>query len=228
MSEFSVVPEQSLVKIDPGYSLAKAALIGCGVTTGVGAVLNTAKVEPGATVAVIGAGGVGLNVVQGALLASAQRIIVVDVVPAKLDMARKFGATDVVDATRGDAVAAVRELTGGLGVDYAFEVIGNPATIAQAWGMIRPAGMAVVVGITRADAELAVPTQALTFSEKRLVGSFYGSCVPRADMPRYLRLYDEGKLKLDELITSTYRLDQINQAFDDMQAGRNARGVIVF
>lgn len=228
MSEYIVAPEINLVKIDPRYSMAQAALVGCGVTTGVGAVLNTAKVEPGSSVVIIGAGGVGLNAVQGAVLAGAERIIAIDRVARKLDFARRFGATDVVDASAVDPVEAVRELTKGKWVDYAFEVIGNPATIELAYNVVRKAGAVVMVGLTRPDAKVGVPAQNLTFSEKRIIGSFYGSIVPRVDMPRMLQWYDEGKLKLDELITQTYRLDQINEAFADMEAGKNARGVIVF
>jgi S-(hydroxymethyl)glutathione dehydrogenase/alcohol dehydrogenase len=228
MSEYSIVPEINLVKIDPHYSLAKAALVGCGVATGVGAVLNTAKVEPGSWVVVIGAGGVGLNAVQGAVLADAERIIVVDRVAQKLELAKAFGATDVVDASAVDPVEAVRALTQGKGVDYAFEVIGNPATIEQAYQMTRRAGTTVVVGLTRPDTKVSIPAQNLAFSEKRLIGCFYGSISPRVDMPKLLQWYDEGKLKLDELITQTYRLEQINEAFADMEAGKNARGVILF
>ena len=219
MSEYMVVPQQNLVKIDPRYSLEKAALVGCGVTTGVGAVLNTAKVEPG---------GVGLNAIQGAVLAQAERIIAVDIAEKKLNFAKKFGATDVVNATEDDPVEAVRELTDGLGVDYAFEVIGNPKTIVQAYDMVRPAGSAVIVGMAHHESEFSIPAQRFVSSEKRLIGSFYGSCQPRVDMPRLLNLYEEGKLKLDELITRHYRLEQINEAFADMEAGENARGVIVF
>jgi S-(hydroxymethyl)glutathione dehydrogenase / alcohol dehydrogenase len=127
-----------------------------------------------------------------------------------------------------DPVEAVRELTRGKGVDYAFEVIGNPATIVQAHEMTRRAGTTVVVGLTRPDAKVGIPAQNLAFSEKRLIGCFYGSITPRVDMPKYLQWYDEGKLKLDELVTQTYRLAQINEAFADMEAGKNARGVIVF
>lgn len=227
MSEYTVVPKQSLVKIDSHYSLEKAALVGCGVTTGVGAVLNTAKVEPGSSVAVIGTGGVGLNVIQGAVLASAERIIAVDRVDKKLDFARGFGATDVVNASEGDPVEAVKQLTGGKGVDYAFEVIGNPKTIEQAYVMIRRGGTAVVVGVAHADTRVSLPAQEMSLSEKRLIGSYYGSAMPRIDMPKILKLYDEGKLKLDELITQNYRLGQINEAFADMEAGKNARGVIL-
>ena len=151
MSELSVVPEQALIKIDPGYPLDRAALVGCGVTTGVGAVLKTARVEPGSSVAVIGSGGVGLNAVQGAVLADAESIIAVDLMDNKLEYARQFGATDTVNASEVDAVEAVRELSGGLGVDYAFEAIGSSVTIRQAFDMVRPAGTAVAIGLARAE-----------------------------------------------------------------------------
>ena len=228
MSELAVVPEQALIKIDPGYPMDKAALVGCGVTTGVGAVLRTAQVEPGSTVAVIGTGGVGLNAIQGAVLADAERIIAVDLVERKLEFARQFGATDTVNASEVEAVEAVVELSGGLGVDYAFEAIGSSVTIRQAFDMVRPAGTAVAIGLARSDDMVPVPPQTLILSEKKLIGSYYGSSRPRVDMPKYLRLYDEGKLMLDELITQTYRLEQINEAFADMEAGKNARGMLLF
>ena len=228
MSEYMVVPEQNLVKVDEHYSLEKAALVGCGVTTGVGAVLNTAKVEPGSSVAVIGTGGVGLNAIQGAVLAQAERIIAVDIAEKKLNFAKSFGATDVVNASTCDPVEAVRELTAGLGVDYAFEVIGNPKTIVQAYNMVRAAGTAVIVGMAHHQSDVSIPAQHLVSTERQLIGSFYGSCQPKVDMPKLLDLYTEGKLKLDELITRHYRLEQINEAFADMEAGENARGVILF
>ena len=228
MSEYMVVPQQNLVKIGKNYALEKAALVGCGVTTGVGAVLNTAKVEPGSTVAVIGTGGVGLNAIQGAVLAQAEQIIAVDIAEKKLDFAKSFGATDVVNAATCDPVEAVHELTDGLGVDYAFEVIGNPKTIVQAYRMVRAAGTAVIVGMAHHEMDVSIPAQHLVSTERQLIGSFYGSCHPRVDMPKLLRLYTEGKLKLDELITRHYRLEQINEAFADMEAGENARGIIVF
>ncbi len=228
MSEYMVVPQQNLVKIDPQYALEKAALVGCGVTTGVGAVLNTAKVEPGSAVAVIGTGGVGLNVIQGAGLAQAGPIIAVDISEKKLNFAKNFGATDTVNAAEVDPVDAVRELTDGRGVDYAFEVIGNPETIVQAYRMVRAAGTAVIVGMAHHQKEFSIPAQHFVSTERQLIGSFYGSCHPRVDMPKLLNLYTEGKLKLDELITRHYRLEQINEAFADMEAGENARGVIVF
>ena len=228
MSEYMVVPQQNLVKIDPDYALEKAALVGCGVTTGVGAVLNTAKVEPGSSVAVIGTGGVGLNAIQGAALAQAEKIIAVDIAEKKLDFAKSFGATDVVNAAEIDPVEGVRELTDGRGVDYAFEVIGNPKTITQAYQMTRAAGTAVIVGMAHHQREFSIPAQHFVASERQIIGSFYGSCQPRVDMPKLLSLYREGKLKLDELITRHYRLEQINEAFADMEAGENARGVILF
>ena len=228
MSEYMVVPEQNLVKIDAHHALEKAALVGCGVTTGVGAVLNTANVEPGSTLAVIGTGGVGLNAIQGGVLAQAEQIIAVDIAEKKLDFAKTFGATHTVNAADGDPVEAVRDLTDGLGVDYAFEVIGNPKTIRQAYDMVRPAGTAVIVGMAHHTAEFSIPAQRFVGSEKRIIGSFYGSCQPRVDMPKLLDLYTAGKLKLDELITRHYRLEQINEAFADMEAGENARGVILF
>ncbi len=226
MSDLAVVPEQALIKIDPEYPMDRAALVGCGVTTGVGAVLRTAQVEPGSTVAVIGSGGVGLNVLQGAKLADAERIIAVDLVERKLDFARQFGATDTVNASEVDPVEAVKELTGGLGVDYAFEAIGSSVTIRQAFDMVRSAGTAVAIGLARSHDVVPIPPQELIWSEKKLIGSYYGSSRPREDMPEYLRLYDEGKLMLDELITKTYDLDQINEAFADMEAGKNARGIL--
>lgn len=228
MSEYMVVPQQNLVKIDDHYALEKAALVGCGVTTGVGAVLNTAKVEPGSSVAVIGTGGVGLNAIQGAVLAQAEKIIAVDITEKKLDFAKGFGATHVVNASDDDAVKAVRELTEGRGVDYAFEVIGNPDTIIQAYQMVRAAGTAVIVGMAHHQKEFSIPAQHFVATERQIIGSFYGSCQPRVDMPKLLDLYTEGKLKLDELITKHYQLDQINEAFADMEAGENARGVITF
>ncbi len=228
MSEYAVVSERSTIKIDKHYPLDKAVLVGCGVTTGVGAVTNTAGVKPGDTVAVIGTGGVGLNAVQGAAIAGAKQIIAVDLEDRKLELASSFGATDAVNPRDGDPVEAVRHLTGGLGVDYAIEVIGNTKTIEQAYQMVRRRGTVVVVGMDRNENFIQTPAQDIVRSEKRLVGSYYGSCNPREEMPKLLKLYDDGTLKLDELITRTYRLDQINQAFDDLVAGDNARGVIVF
>jgi S-(hydroxymethyl)glutathione dehydrogenase/alcohol dehydrogenase len=228
MSQYSVVSEHSLIKIDKHYPLDKAVLVGCGVTTGVGAAVKTAQIQPGDKVAVIGTGGVGLNAVQGAAIAGATQIIAIDLEDRKLELASSFGATDAVNPKDGDPVEAVLALTDGVGVDYAIEVIGNVKTIEQAYGMVRRRGTVVVVGMDGDDKQIKTPAQDIVRTEKRLVGSYYGSSNPREDMPKLLELYDEGKLMLDELITQTYRLDQINQAFVDLESGQNARGVIVF
>jgi S-(hydroxymethyl)glutathione dehydrogenase/alcohol dehydrogenase len=225
-AEYMVVPEDSLVKIRKDVGLDKAALVGCGVMTGVGAAINTAKVQPGTSCAVIGTGGVGLNVIQGCALAGAERIIAVDIHPNKLEMAREFGATHFVDASKEDAVAKVQELTGG-GADYAFEVIGLPAAIQQAFSMIRRGGEAIVVGMAPAASEVTLPAAAF-LAEKNLKGCTYGSARPRYDMPRILDLYMAGKLKLDELVSRTYPLDGINDAFAAMKNGEVARSVLVF
>jgi S-(hydroxymethyl)glutathione dehydrogenase/alcohol dehydrogenase len=203
------------------------ALIGCAVTTGVGAVVNAAKVEPGSTVAVIGCGGVGLNVIQGANLVSAGRIIAVDLLPNKLEYARQFGATDTVNASDGDPVQQVRELTGG-GVDYAFEVIGNGRTVEQAIQMTRTAGTACIVGMAPQGSQSSFDPLLFVQKETRLIGTWYGSARPRIDFPKMVELVLQGKLKVDELISRRYRLEQINEGFERLGRGEVARGVIVF
>ena len=225
-AEYMVVPEGGVVKIRKDVPLDRAALVGCGVMTGVGAAINTAKVQPGTTCAVIGAGGVGLNVIQGCALAGAERIIAVDVHPNKLEMAREFGATHFVDASKENAVAKVHELTGG-GADYAFEVIGLPETITQAFDMVRRGGEAIVVGMAPLGSTASISAPAFLM-EKVLRGCCYGSTRPRYDMPRLIDLYMAGKLKLDELVSRTYPLDGINDAFEAMKNGEVARSVIVF
>ena len=186
--------------------------------TGVGAVTNTARVAPGSNVVVIGCGGVGLNAVQGAVLAGADRIIAVDLLDNKLEYAREFGATDVVNAGNGDAVARVVEMTGG-GVDYAFEVIGNPRTIEQAYGMCRPGGTVVVVGMAPETDTFEVNALSLPRTERALLGSWYGSARPWVDLPKLADLYMNGRLKIDEMISRTYRLEEINTAYDALAAG---------
>lgn len=225
-AEQMLVHENAVAKIDPSLPLDRAALLGCGVTTGLGAVIRTAQVRPGSTVAVIGCGGVGLNVIQGARLAGAGRIIAVDRVGAKLDLATDFGATDVVNASEGDAVEKVRELTGD-GVDYAFEAIGLKPTTEQAFAMLRSGGMAVVVGMIPLGTSIEIPGVDFMF-EKRLVGSLMGSNNFRTDMPRYAQLYQQGRIKLDELVSARIGLDDVNQAFEEMKRGSVARSVIVF
>lgn len=225
-AEQMLLPEQALMKLDDEVPVEVAALVGCAVTTGLGAVFNTAKVPPGATVAVIGCGGIGLNVVQGAVVAGAARVIAVDVSTEKLELARSFGATDGVDATAGDPVAQVRELTGG-GVDYSFEALGRKETSEQSFGMLAPGGTATIIGLSPFGTMLELP--ALDFlQEKKIQGSIMGSNRFRIDMPYYLGLYRQGRIKLDELISQRIKLDEINDGYKTLQAGSGARSVIVF
>jgi S-(hydroxymethyl)glutathione dehydrogenase/alcohol dehydrogenase len=227
MAEYATLHRDSVIPIDSDVPLDKAALVGCAVMTGVGAAINTAKVRPGSTVAVFGAGGIGLNVIQGAALAGAQMIIAVDLADKKLEFAQRFGATHIVNpSSDGDAVARIAALTGG-GADYTFEAIGAPKVIEQAWNATRKGGTCVVVGVTKASDQITIGAFLLPFQEKVLTGSMYGSARPSVDFPRLLNLYKTNRLKLDELVTSTYGIDEINRAFDDMQKGVNARGVIL-
>ena len=225
-AELMLVHEHALVKIRPDVPLDRAALIGCAVTTGLGAVFRTAAVPPGATVAVLGCGGVGLNCVQGAAIAGASRVVAVDTLPWKLDLARRFGATDAVDAAAGDPVGQVRELTGG-GVEYAFEAIGLAATAEQAFAMLRKGGTATVIGMIPVGAKVELPGSDF-LDEKRIQGSKMGSNRFRDDMPRYVELYLQGRLKLDELVSARIGLEEVNQGFAAMRRGEVARSVIAF
>jgi len=228
MAEYATLSVDNLVKVEKDVPFDRAALVSCGVMTGVGAVFNTARVAPGSAVMVIGTGGVGLNVIQGAAIAGANPIVAVDVADAKLDLAKRFGATHAINAAREEnVVRAAKKLTGG-GPDYCFECIGLGKTIDQAFRSLRKGGTAVVVGVARGEESVPVRPVALTFEEKTLTGSYFGSARPREDFPRLLALYRSGRLKLDELITHRYRIDEAPQAFADLEAGRNARGVIVF
>jgi S-(hydroxymethyl)glutathione dehydrogenase / alcohol dehydrogenase len=229
MSSFAeqmLVHEHGLVKIVPEMPLDRAALIGCGVTTGLGAVFNTAQVRPGETVVVLGAGGVGLNCIQGASIAGAGRIIAVDRVAAKLELARSFGATDTVDATDGDAVGQVLELTAG-GVDHAFEAIGSKVAAEQCFGMLARGGTATVIGMIPIGQTIELPGFAL-LAERKIQGSMMGSTRFRVDMPRYVDMYLRGRLELDALVSARHPLEEINDAFDAMKAGEVARTVITF
>lgn len=225
-AERMLVHENALAVIDPELPFDRAALLGCGVTTGLGAVFRTARVRAGSTVAVIGCGGVGLNTIQGAALAGAARIIAVDQVASKLDLARQFGATDVVNSAEADAVTSMRDLT-GTGVDYAFEAIGLKPTTEQAFAMLRPGGTLVVVGMIPPGINLEIPGVDFMY-EKKILGSLMGSNQFRTDMPRYATMYLQGRLKLDELVSARLDLSQINQAFEEMQQGSVARSVLVF
>src|SRR5574338_768125 len=227
MTEYATLHRDNVIKIDPDVPLDKAALVGCAVMTGVGAALNTAKVTPGSSVAVFGAGGIGLNVIQGAALAGAEKIIAVDLEDKKLEFAAVFGATHTINPkTAGDAVQNIMALTGG-GAEFTFECIGNAKVIEQAFAATRKGGTCVVVGVAKMTDQVTLGAFLLPFQEKVLTGSMYGSARPAIDFPRLLNLYKSHRLKLDELVTATYKIEEINPAFDDMQKGVNARGVIL-
>jgi S-(hydroxymethyl)glutathione dehydrogenase/alcohol dehydrogenase len=207
--------------------LDRASLIGCGVTTGLGAALNTVHIPAGASVVVIGCGGVGLAAIQGARIVGASRIIAVDAQSWKFDVAQKLGATDCVDATDGDAVAAVHALTGG-GADFVFECIGLVPTVQQAVAMTGRGGTAVLVGVVPMTEQVPIFAADLTLQEKKVTGSYMGSNRFRFDMPKYVDFYLDGRLKLDEMISSRIPLEEVNAAFDRMRKGEAARQVIVF
>jgi S-(hydroxymethyl)glutathione dehydrogenase/alcohol dehydrogenase len=226
-AEKMLCPERSLVKIRDDMPLDRACLIGCGVTTGLGAVMKTVHVPAGSTVAVIGCGGVGLAAVQGARIVGAGRIVAVDTAAWKFDLAKRLGATHCVDAKAGDPVAAVRELTGG-GADFVFECIGLVPTVQQAVAMTGRGGTAVLVGVVPLTELVPLSAADLTLQEKKVTGSFMGSNQFRVDMPRYVDFYLDGRLRLDEMISSRIALDQVNDAFDAMRKGTAARQVIVF
>ena len=228
-SERTVVPGISVVPVADYYPLDKAVLVGCGVPTGIGAVIHRAKVRAGSTVMVIGCGGIGMNAVQGAALAGARMIIAVDVVDFKLEKAKEFGACDTINAKTQDVVQMAKVLTWGAGVDYALEAIATPATIRHAYACTGKNGTVVVIGLTPATAEsIPIPPLDLVLFQKTVMGMLYGDSQPRNDIPGLLQLYGAGKIKLDELITKRYTLDQINEAYADMLAGKNIRGVIEF
>ena len=228
MAEYATMSVENVVKIDPKIPLDRAALVGCAVTTGVGAVFNTARVEPGSSVAVFGCGGVGLNVIQGAAIAGAERIIAIDTLQSKLDLAKQFGATETLLAKPGEDVAKALKKMTGIGPDYAFECVGVGALAESAYRAIRRGGRAVVVGVARPTDATSFKPMSMVFEEKTLQGSYFGSCVPRIDFPKMLQLYMAGRLKLDELITRRYAIAEAAQAFADLESGKNARGVIVF
>ena len=227
-SSMATMPEAAVVKIPAGFPLWKAALIGCGVITGVGAVTEATRVQPGETVAVFGCGGIGLNAIQGARMVSAARIIGVDHWAAKEAKARELGATEFIDASTCDVVKAIKELTGGHGVDHAIEAIGDPVAMEQAFDALKKGGTCVVAGITAASARAQINVNQLVYAEKTFKGTLYGSLRPRVDLLRLIDLAETGRLELDALLTKTYRLDEINEAYEDLEAGRLARGLVVW
>jgi S-(hydroxymethyl)glutathione dehydrogenase/alcohol dehydrogenase len=225
-AERMLIHEHALAKVDRDMPLAQAALIGCGVTTGVGAVIHTAAVEPGSTVAVIGCGGVGLSAINGAAIAGAARIIAVDMLPSKLDLARKFGATDVVNAKEVDAVEAVRELTSG-GVHYSFEAIGLKQTAEQAFKMLARGGTATIIGMIPVGTQIELHGPEFLM-ERKMQGSNMGSNRFRVDMPRFVDFYLQGRLHLDDLISRRIKLEDVNEGMEALKTGEVARSVIMF
>ncbi len=226
-AEQVVVHKSQVVPLDDDLGFKVGALLACGVITGFGAVANTVDVEPGDSIAVIGAGGVGLNTIQAARIVGADPIVAIDLIDRKLEDARQFGATDTVDVSHGDPTAAVRALTGGRGPDFVFVTVGSPAAIDQAVDMVRTEGTVVVVGMTQTGAHARIETSGFAGDAKRLVGSFMGSTDLHRDIPMLQELYRTGELLLDELISATYRLDEINAALDSTAAGEARRNVIV-
>ncbi|SPA41179.1 putative S-(hydroxymethyl)glutathione dehydrogenase; zinc-containing alcohol dehydrogenase family [Cupriavidus taiwanensis] len=225
-AEQMLIHEHALVAIRRDMPLDRAALIGCAVTTGMGAVIHTAKVQPGETVAVIGCGGIGLATVNSAAIAGAGRIIAIDRMPGKLELARKFGATDVIDASEGNVPDAVRALTGG-GVHHAFEAIGLKETTEQAFAMLRRGGTATVIGMIAPGVKIELKGSDF-LGEKRIQGSLMGSNRFPVDMPRMVDFYMAGRLHLDDLIAQRLPLERINDAFDELRRGELARSVILF
>jgi alcohol dehydrogenase len=226
-SQFTVAAQESLVKIDIALPLEIAALFGCAVTTGVGAVINSARVEPGSSVAVFGLGGVGLSVVLGAHAAGAESIIAVDTVPQKLDRARKLGATAAIQSGGGDVVASIRDLSHG-GVDYAFECAGVETVLIQAYEATRRGGTTVALGLPAPQKQFTIPAVSLVAEERTIKGSYMGSAVPKRDIPRLIALYRSGRLPVDLLLTDRVSLDELNSAFDCLDRGEAVRQVLGF
>ena len=225
-STHTVVPQDSIIPIDEDVPLEQAALVGCGVMTGVGAVINTAQVQPGSSVAIFGCGGVGLNCIQGAVLAGAEPIIAVDIRDNKLEMAKEFGATHTVNASQEDPVARIQEISGGPGVHYAFEAIGlTGEPFLQSIQCTRKRGVTVFVGHAPHNTPVEMDARML-MHEKSIIGSYYGTAHPHVDFPRLIRLYRAGKLKLDELVSRVYPLEGVNDAFDALAKGEVARSVL--
>jgi len=225
--EYNVLSERSVLAIDRDIPFDVASLVGCAVITGMGAVWK-AKVEAGSSVAVIGTGGVGLNIIQGAVLANATTIIAIDILDNKLDIAKEFGATHVINSSKEDPAVKVMEITGGIGADYSFEAIGKSQTVATAFKLIRRGGTTVTCGIPSLDDCLNLPLFEFPFNAKTFLGSYYGGGDARVQIPLILNLYKQGRIKLNELITKRYRFEEINTAFADLSSGKNARGVVIF
>ena len=226
-AEYATVSRNSLIKIDSELPLDEATLFGCAVLTGVGAVLNTARVTPGSTVAVVGLGGVGLSSVLGAILAGARQIVAVDVLADKLEFAKKLGATDGFNASSADCVDQVRAATNG-GVEFAFELAGSVKAMELAYKITRRGGTTVTAGLPPAAHTIPVPQVNLVAEERTVKGSYIGTCVPMRDLPRYVSLYRQGRLPVDRLMTGRLKLPEINTAFDRLREGKAVRQVVLF
>jgi Zn-dependent alcohol dehydrogenase len=222
-----VVPQECCVPLDKDVSLEVAALIGCAVTTGVGAVLNTAKIQPGNTVVIYGAGGVGLSIIMAAKLAGASKIIAVDTNETKGEIARQFGATDFLLA-RPDTVRAIKKLTGGRGAGTVFEAVGLTSVQEECLEAVRPGGKVVYAGLSPMGSSTNLPGAIIARQEKTITGSYYGTASAARDFPLYVDFYRNGQLDLESLISKRYSLEEINEAYAEMLSGKTARGLIVF
>ncbi|HET8910205.1 MAG TPA: Zn-dependent alcohol dehydrogenase [Ktedonobacteraceae bacterium] len=227
-ADYAIVDQSQVVQVSEDIPLDRAALLACGVMTGVGAVVNTAQVKVGSSVVVIGSGGVGLNAIQGAQIAGAARIIALDVVDMKLEAAKRFGATDAINAQREDLRTVIKDLTEGRGADYVFVTVGSTSAVQQGLTLLRRAGTLVIVGMPQARATAALPVIVVANSGLRILGSLMGSSRFSVDIPWLVDLYKQKRLKLDELITNRYPLAQINEAIESMEQGKALRNVIVW
>ena len=225
-AEYAIVDQSQTVPVPEDIPIECAALLACGVITGFGAVVNRAQVEPLSSVVVIGTGGVGLNSIQGAAISGANPIIAVDLLDSKLKAAKEFGATHTINASKGDPIEAVKELTGGRGADYVFVTVGNADSVVQGFSMSGPRGMTVVVGLPKRGSTITLPP--FFGGERMITSSGMGTTRLAADIPKLVALYKEGRLKLDELITDRYSLDQINEAIESVERGEALRNVIMF
>jgi alcohol dehydrogenase len=226
-AEYATVSRRSLVKVDPELSFEEAALFGCAVLTGVGAVLNTARVSPGSSVAVVGLGGVGLCSILGAVVAGARQIVAVDLFDDKLALAKSLGATDVFNASDPECIQQVRAATKG-GAEFAFELAGSVKAMELAYKITGRGGMTVTAGLPPAADTIPIPQVNLVAEERTIKGSYIGSCVPVRDLPRYVALYQQGRLPVDKLLSGRLKLDDINEAFDRLSEGKAVRQVVVF
>ena len=227
-AEYTILDESQVVKIPDEMPLEQASLLACGVITGLGAVVNRAKVEVMSSCVIIGVGGVGLNAVQGAAISGAYPVIAVDINDAKLEAAKVFGTTHTVNSSKVDATEAVKEMTGGRGADYVFVTVGSAKAMEQGFGMSGPCSTTVMVGLPNFKDSLSFQTFPFIMGERTLTGSYMGTTHLETDVPKMVNLYQEGILKLDELITARYPLEQINEAIEAVEKGEALRNVITF